>query len=291
MKPKINEKLDQFAFLAELDKNAELATSPCGKGEIVWRIWGEGPPLVLLHGAHGSWTHWVKNISFLSKYFKLFVPDLPGMGDSGMPPAPFTFKNISKIISNGIDIVLPYQKKFDVVGFSFGSSIAGHLAFYQGRRVKSLGLISSGGMGLNRNEPKGLKNWRYASSETKRIAANRYNLGILMFGNEKNVDDFAVYLQTINTRRTEFKSRSINKRWATMVPILPKISAKIFGVWGENDVYSKGYIYERKAYLKKIQKDASFCFVPESGHWVIYEHANIVNDFLLNELRGLSEKI
>jgi 2-hydroxy-6-oxonona-2,4-dienedioate hydrolase len=36
--------------------------------KIVWREWGSGSPLVLLHGGSGSWNHWVKNIAFLVKH-------------------------------------------------------------------------------------------------------------------------------------------------------------------------------------------------------------------------------
>jgi pimeloyl-ACP methyl ester carboxylesterase len=30
---------------------------------VVWRSWGSGPPLLLLHGLHGSWMHWVRNVA------------------------------------------------------------------------------------------------------------------------------------------------------------------------------------------------------------------------------------
>ncbi|KAB2902179.1 MAG: alpha/beta fold hydrolase, partial [Burkholderiaceae bacterium] len=59
-------------------------------GEIVWHVWGERrpgvAPLVLFHGGSGSWTHWVRNIDTLvAEGRQLWVPDLPGFGDSAPP--------------------------------------------------------------------------------------------------------------------------------------------------------------------------------------------------------------
>jgi len=32
---------------------------------MVWRLWGAGAPVLLLHGGSGSWTHWLRNIPAL----------------------------------------------------------------------------------------------------------------------------------------------------------------------------------------------------------------------------------
>src|SRR5579872_798715 len=53
-------------FVAELDARATTVATPCGSGRMVWRCWGEGTPLVLLHGGYGSWTHWIRNIDGLA---------------------------------------------------------------------------------------------------------------------------------------------------------------------------------------------------------------------------------
>ena len=57
---------------------------------MVWRVWGVGEPLVLFHGGSGSWTHWIRNIPELSRHYELWVPDIPGLGGSAMPPKPWT---------------------------------------------------------------------------------------------------------------------------------------------------------------------------------------------------------
>lgn len=34
---------------------AQAERAPFAGGHVTWRRFGEGPPLVLLHGGHGSW--------------------------------------------------------------------------------------------------------------------------------------------------------------------------------------------------------------------------------------------
>ena len=48
--------------IERVDALSEKLETPCGNGKMVWRHWGKGPPLVLLHGGFGSWTHWIRNI-------------------------------------------------------------------------------------------------------------------------------------------------------------------------------------------------------------------------------------
>ncbi|MFN8953387.1 MAG: alpha/beta fold hydrolase, partial [Burkholderiales bacterium] len=61
----------------------------CDGSRTVWHAWGQPtqPAVVLLHGGSGSWTHWVRNIAPLQAAgWRVLVPDLPGFGDSDLPP-------------------------------------------------------------------------------------------------------------------------------------------------------------------------------------------------------------
>ncbi|HEV2100696.1 MAG TPA: alpha/beta fold hydrolase, partial [Stellaceae bacterium] len=69
---------------------ARRIETPCGDGAMAWRVWGSGPPLVLLHGGYGSWMHWIRNVLPLSRLFTVVACDLPGLGESATPPEPHT---------------------------------------------------------------------------------------------------------------------------------------------------------------------------------------------------------
>ncbi|MEQ8192924.1 MAG: alpha/beta fold hydrolase, partial [Rhodospirillales bacterium] len=120
--------MDHAAAVADLDAKATRLTTPCGDGEMIWRKWGDGPPLVCLHGSFGSWTHWIKNIPALSQTYGVFIPDLPGLGDSAVPPEPHSFQGLGRIVAEGLERLLPKDQRYDITGFSFGASLAGHAA-------------------------------------------------------------------------------------------------------------------------------------------------------------------
>ena len=90
-------------FIAALDRASTRCTTPLvtplvtalGDGHIVWRCWGQGKPLVLLHGGTGSWMHWIRNVEALSHDMMVVVPDLPGSGESASPQPPFSAESIA----------------------------------------------------------------------------------------------------------------------------------------------------------------------------------------------------
>lgn len=123
------------ALVEGIAAEAERVETPCGDGAMVWRCWGGGPPLVLLHGGYGSWTHWVRNVLPLSRQFTVIAPDLPGLGELATPPEPQTAEGLAAIIVAGLDIVLSRRRianwaALHLAGFSFGGVIGGSVAVH-----------------------------------------------------------------------------------------------------------------------------------------------------------------
>src|SRR3954470_11588721 len=114
--------------LAALAKAGRRVLTPCGEGSLVWHVWGDGAPLLLLHGNHGSWRHWARNIADLARAFTVLAPDLPGNGESDPPPLPASLGSIVDIIEDGMREIIGRTRLHALFGFSFGSNMAGGAA-------------------------------------------------------------------------------------------------------------------------------------------------------------------
>ena len=99
------------AIVEGVAAEAQRIETPCGDGSMVWRVWGSGPPLVLLHGGYGSWMHWIRNVLVLAREFTVIAPDLPGLGESATPPEPHTAEAMAQIIVDGLATILPGRER------------------------------------------------------------------------------------------------------------------------------------------------------------------------------------
>jgi pimeloyl-ACP methyl ester carboxylesterase len=257
------------ALVAGIAAEAERVESPCGDGSLVWRVWGSGPPLVLLHGGYGSWTHWIRNVPVLARQFTVVAPDLPGLGDSATPPEPWTAEGLAAIIVAGLDIVLPKEAWPHMAGFSFGGVIGGVAAAQLGDRLKGFTVVGSNGLGLERS-PTPLERVKPDADEEEEFAMHRYNLNQLMIHDPGKIDELALWLQKTNHARARMRSRRFS-RSGTLVEALPRIKARLDGIWGERDATAYPHVAERARILRSVQPQARFAVVAGAGHWVQFE--------------------
>jgi len=274
---------DPAAAVAALEARAEIVRTPCGAGSMVWHLWGEGAPLALLHGGYGSWTHWFRNIEPLARRFRLLVPDLPGLGDSDRPPEPYSAASIAEIVGAGLASLLGTGASVDIVGFSFGGLIGGHIAAAMGARVRKLILVGAGGLGMPRRASIELVNWRDYPDQAAQREVHRENLAILMLADPRRIDDLTIHLQTRNAERARTRSRPLS-RAATLLTALPQVTARLHGIWGELDITARGTLDEHRRLLRSFQPEATFAAIPGAGHWVQYEEPESFHRALLAAL-------
>ena len=263
-------------IVAGLNAKAERFETPCGDGTMVWRVWGQGPALVLLHGGHGSWTHWIRNIAFFAERHRVAVPDMPGYGESALPQDPDDPESIARPLAEGLHTIFPERQPVAVVGFSFGGIIAGHLARLRPDCVSRVVLVGAGGLGLPRPTIETLKSWRRMKTDEERREAHRRNLQILMLHDPASIDDLALHLQAENTARTHINSPAIS-RTDTLRRCLYELRIPVAGIWGERDATTGELLEARRELLRDVDAEAEFTIIPRAGHWAQYEAADEFN--------------
>lgn len=257
---------------------------------MTWRVWGAGRPLVLLHGASGSWTHWIRNVLPLAERFRVLVPDMPGFGDSDLPSGPHTADLLADAIAPGVDAVIGPSEDFDLVGFSFGAVIAGLVAARLGSRVRTLVLLGAGALGLTPIAMPTLTPIAPGSTAAEIARAHRENLRLLMIADARRIDDLAVFVQMENISRARFKSGSIPTS-DVLLKALPAIRARLAGIWAARDAFSGARaerIEEHRRALAAVHPDLDFRVIPDAGHWIPFEAPEAVNAALLDVLRATS---
>jgi pimeloyl-ACP methyl ester carboxylesterase len=274
---------ETVAIVEGVAAEARRIETPCGDGGMVWRVWGCGSPLVLLHGGYGSWMHWIRNVLALAREFAVVAPDLPGLGESATPPEPHTAEGLAAIVVEGLDIVLSRNAAPHIAGFSFGGVLGGHVAAQLGDRLRGLTIVGSNGLGLVR-QPTALERVPAGTSAVEALAVHRHNLGVLMIADPAKIDELAVYIQSHNAPRGRVKSRRFS-RADTLARALPLVKARLDGIWGERDATAYPHLDERTRVLRSFQPGARFEVIAGAGHWVQYEAAERFNP-ILAEIAG-----
>src|SRR5579864_8874854 len=98
-------------------------------------------------------------------------------------------------------------------------------------------------MGLER-QPTPLEKVAPGASEEEEFATHRYNLNQLMIHDPAKIDELALYLQKTNHARARMRSRRFS-RSGSLVEALPRIKARLDGIWGGRDATAYPHLDER----------------------------------------------
>ncbi|MET0194727.1 MAG: alpha/beta fold hydrolase, partial [Hyphomicrobiaceae bacterium] len=242
-------------------------------------------PVILLHGGTGSWTHWIKTIPALSPRFELWVPDIPGLGDSAMPPEPRTPASIADAMAAGVDQLFAAGQPLRIAGFSFGGHIAGLLAARRPDRFRQLILIGVAGLGLRADPREPFAKTRTGMTPEQVAAVYRQNLEVLMFADPRNIDALAIHLQIENVRRARFRSRPFAAT-DELARALADVLAPLGTIWGTLDTIARPSLEARLDVLRRHHPELDVRRIEGAGHWVMYEAADAFNAAFLDLLTG-----
>ena len=259
---------------ATLLARATQHRTPSGDGQVIWHRWGTrrpgALPVVMLHGGSGSWTQWIRNIDALvAAGHELWLPDLPGFGDSAPPPVGFDADAMLEPLYQGMQQLglLPCQ----LVGFSFGGMTAGMLAAAHPDAAERLVIVGAPAMGVVPEKQFSLKGWRHLPDAAQQRDVHRYNLGALMLWDTAKIDDEALALHQQNVQRDRLPRRRLSNT-DILAQSLPRIPVPVAAIYGAHDALYKAYMEGLAQQYRAVTPQlVDFILVPDSGHWVQYE--------------------
>lgn len=278
--------------IAAVAAHAERVETPIPTGKpsasMVWLCWPgpDGvPPLVLVHGGWGSWTHWIKTVPAMALRSTVLACDLPGLGASGGIGRPDDIGPIAEALARGIDELVGPAGRYDIAGFSFGGIAAAHAAAQHGERCRSFTAVGAAGFGALHYIVGGIQVPDPRLPDAEIDAVHRSNLKILMLADESAIDPLAVHIHRDNISRGRLRSRRISVS-SGLVEALPRIRARIGGIWGSRDITGNGVaiIEQRRDIFRGYQPDTPFDIIEDAGHWVMYEAAEAFNATLARHL-------
>lgn len=134
--------LTAFKSNGQQIKPAESGYAPVNGIEVYYEVYGEGKPLVLLHGAfYTIEMNWGQLIPELSKTRKIIAIEFQGHGHSPYSDRKFDIVTLARDVEG----VMNYLKidSADVAGYSMGGSVAYQFAVQSPKRLSRLVIISS----------------------------------------------------------------------------------------------------------------------------------------------------
>lgn len=271
--------------IAALQAQARRTTTPIADGaQIVWHVWGEGGsgvPLVLLHGGSGSWTHWLRNIEALAATGReVWVPDLPGFGDSDGVPGGQDADTMLDPLHAGLRSLLG-ERSFDLVGFSFGGMTAGMFAARYPQGVRQLVVVGAPAIWASSDKAVRLLGWRHLESEKAREQAHRHNLQALMLHDPARIDADTLALHVQNVLRDRLPRRRLSQT-DVLAQALGQVVCPVNAIYGLYDaLYLGRHAALEQALAATTPHFEGLQWIAGAGHWVQFEQPERFDQVLL----------
>jgi pimeloyl-ACP methyl ester carboxylesterase len=232
--------------------------------EIAYERAGEGPPLVLVHGAADDGRSWRPQLDALADEFTVVASDEPGAGRSSDVPAGFGLPDYANCLAALIEALA--LAPAHVAGISWGGTVTLELYRSHPRLVATLILVDTyaGWQGsLPEEEVRArVEGIRQALAAPEQSDPARAWPGV--FAGEPPVE-FVQLLEEIAgaVRPESLKTQLFVMAEADQRDLLPQIAAPTLLIWGELDARSQLSVARQ---FERAIPDTKLVVIPGAGH-------------------------
>jgi pimeloyl-ACP methyl ester carboxylesterase len=264
--------------------------------ELHYLTGGQGPAVILLHGYAETSRMWRPIIPVLAKKFRVIAPDLPGIGDSGIPADGLDMKSAAIRIhalvrSLGVE-------KARVVGHDIGLMVAYAYAAQFPAETERLVLMDAflpgvAGWEAIYDNP-GIWHFRFNGPTPEKLVEGRERIYFEHFWNDFAADKTRSIPEADRKAYAAAYSRPGRMRagWAYFVSFQKaardfallaqtKLTMPVLAVGGEK---ANGEALGNQARL--VASDATVVVLRNTGHWVLEENPGETTGALLKFLDG-----
>lgn len=234
---------------------------------------GERPVMLLVHGGHGSWRHWMANLDDLQDSFDLLVPDLPGYGDSCDLPPEAGLEELTEALDEWIAAALQGRLPSVVLGFSFGTIVSTALLERWQRTDRGPAALVLVNPPLGREVSDEVLSIQARAADLARTegldAAIDWTLRQIMVSDPARVTPELIELGVLQVKQTRFKSRPIS-RSIDLREQLARIQVPRFVLLGERDPHQRSRLATRVPQYRAILGENNVQVLP-GAHWLQYD--------------------
>ncbi|MGP1615362.1 MAG: acetoin dehydrogenase dihydrolipoyllysine-residue acetyltransferase subunit [Pollutimonas bauzanensis] len=231
-----------------------------------------GVPALFIHGFGGDLDNWLFNIDAMAERTTAIALDLPGHGQSTVSLPEASLAGLADFIAHFMDAIAVPQAH--LIGHSMGGAIAMQLALAQPRRVASLALIASAGLGDEINQGY-IGGFVSASSrrELKPVLEQLFSDPGL--ASRQMIDDVLKYKRLDGVgellARLEQALFAGGRQQAQPGLRLAEAGKPVLVIWGRQDKVIPA------AHASHAPRGAQVAILENAGHMVQMEHAGEVN--------------
>jgi pimeloyl-ACP methyl ester carboxylesterase len=276
--------------LIRFEREAVHGTCDTGRYRMPYFVWGEGPPLLFIHGVSDTGQSFLLPISRLSAHFRCIAYELPGGAGDGARLSRYTHADLVQDVWALLDHLGVNQSY--VLGSSFGSTVA--LSALRERPECVPRGILQGGLAW-----RPLRKAERVLARVARLLPGRMARVPLR---ERMIDrvhsrpfehrPLAVWKYFLDlTGRTPIRTLGYQARWLDQVdlrPLLPEVRQPVLLVCGERDPLI-GRSHEQT--LLQGLPNAGRVLIEGCGHTPSYTHpevlAEVVRQFLTPVASGV----
>jgi pimeloyl-ACP methyl ester carboxylesterase len=256
--------------------------------DIAYQRVGEGPPLVLVHGAAGDSRCWQPQLGALADEFTVVAWDEPGAGRSSDLPGGFGLIDYANCLAGLIEALA--LGPAHVAGLSWGGTLALELYRHHPGLVATLILADTYAGWKGSLPPEEVRARVELAREMLAAGPEEFDptLPGLFSG-----DPPAEYVPLLEEISADVRPESLGAALSLMAEtdqcdLLPRVAVPTLLLWGEHDVRSPLSVARR---FDRALPHATLVVIPGAGHFSNLEQPDRFNDAVRTFCRGHSPRL